>query len=77
MHGTQTQIAMVPRQAPSVIAAMPLHSPLLPLQDEFAVQSHKKAAAAQAAGRFKDEIVPVSTKVRPLRGVYWLLPSEP
>ena len=27
--------------------------------DEFAVESHKKAAAAQAAGRFVDEIVPV------------------
>eukprot|EP00197_Chlamydomonas_leiostraca_P010486 CAMPEP_0202865076 /NCGR_PEP_ID=MMETSP1391-20130828/5205_1 /ASSEMBLY_ACC=CAM_ASM_000867 /TAXON_ID=1034604 /ORGANISM="Chlamydomonas leiostraca, Strain SAG 11-49" /LENGTH=455 /DNA_ID=CAMNT_0049544871 /DNA_START=106 /DNA_END=1473 /DNA_ORIENTATION=+ len=32
-------------------------------QDEFAVKSHKKAAAAQAAGKFKDEIVPVRTKV--------------
>lgn len=32
-------------------------------QDEFAVKSHKKAAAAKAAGKFKDEIVPVSTKV--------------
>ncbi|NVO00632.1 MAG: acetyl-CoA C-acyltransferase, partial [Geobacteraceae bacterium] len=28
-------------------------------QDEFAAQSHIKAAAAIAAGRFKDEIVPV------------------
>jgi acetyl-CoA C-acetyltransferase len=28
-------------------------------QDEFAVGSHRKAAAAIAAGRFKDEIVPV------------------
>jgi acetyl-CoA C-acetyltransferase len=28
-------------------------------QDEFAVGSHKKAAAAMAAGKFKDEIVPV------------------
>jgi acetyl-CoA C-acetyltransferase len=28
-------------------------------QDEFAVGSHRKAAAAMAAGRFKDEIVPV------------------
>jgi len=28
-------------------------------QDEFAVGSHKKAAAAAAAGKFKDEIVPV------------------
>mmetsp|Transcript_26178 Transcript_26178/g.57193 ORF Transcript_26178/g.57193 Transcript_26178/m.57193 type:complete len:462 (+) Transcript_26178:146-1531(+) len=32
-------------------------------QDEFAVKSHKKAAAAQAAGKFRDEIVPVRTKV--------------
>jgi acetyl-CoA C-acetyltransferase len=28
-------------------------------QDEFAAQSHQKAVAAQQAGRFKDEIVPV------------------
>lgn len=28
-------------------------------QDEFAVNSHKKAAAAAAAGKFKDEIVPL------------------
>jgi len=28
-------------------------------QDEFAVESQRKAAAAQAAGRFKEEIVPV------------------
>lgn len=32
-------------------------------QDEFAARSHNKAAAAQAAGKFKDEIVPVRTKV--------------
>ncbi|KAL6761749.1 Thiolase, N-terminal domain-containing protein [Haematococcus lacustris] len=32
-------------------------------QDEFAVRSHKKAAAAAAAGKFKEEIVPVKTKV--------------
>lgn len=32
-------------------------------QDTFAVRSHKKAAAARAAGKFKDEIVPVHTKV--------------
>lgn len=30
-------------------------------QDTFAVASHKKAAAARAAGKFKDEIVPVQT----------------
>ncbi len=29
-------------------------------QDEFAVNSHKKAAAAQVAGKFKDEIVPIA-----------------
>jgi acetyl-CoA acyltransferase len=28
-------------------------------QEQFAVQSHAKAAAAQAAGRFADEIVPI------------------
>ncbi len=28
-------------------------------QDEFALASHKKALAAQAAGRFAEEIVPV------------------
>ncbi|EGC40032.1 acetyl-CoA C-acyltransferase [Dictyostelium purpureum] len=31
-------------------------------QDEFSVQSHKKAGAAQRAGKFKDEIVPVTIK---------------
>jgi len=29
-------------------------------QEEFALHSHQKAAAAQAAGRFRDEIVPIS-----------------
>ena len=28
-------------------------------QDEFAAQTHRKAAAAQAAGKFEKEIVPV------------------
>ncbi|MCC6824368.1 MAG: acetyl-CoA C-acetyltransferase [Acidobacteria bacterium] len=28
-------------------------------QDEYAAASHQKAAAAQAAGRFKDEIIPI------------------
>jgi len=31
-------------------------------QEEFAVGSHRKAAAAQAAGNFKSEIVPIETK---------------
>lgn len=32
-------------------------------QDEFAINSQKKAAAAQDAGKFKDEIVPLTVKV--------------
>lgn len=32
-------------------------------QDEFALESHRKAAAAQAKGLFKDEIVPVPVEV--------------
>ncbi len=31
-------------------------------QEEFSIKSHEKAAAAQAAGRLADEIVPVETK---------------
>ena len=31
-------------------------------QQELAVKSHKKAASAQAAGKFKDEIVPIKAK---------------
>lgn len=37
-------------------------------QDELAVLSHKKAAAAIASGRFKDEIVPVVTKIKDANG---------
>src|ERR1700733_8281655 len=33
-------------------------------QDEFAVRSQNKAEAAQKAGKFKDEIVPVTIKTR-------------
>ena len=33
-------------------------------QDEFALESHRKAAAAQAAGEFRPEIVPVPTTGR-------------
>ncbi|KAI8523201.1 hypothetical protein RHMOL_Rhmol13G0055000 [Rhododendron molle] len=32
-------------------------------QDQAAVVSHKRAAAAAASGKFKDEIIPVSTKI--------------
>ena len=34
------------------------------MQDEFAVASQNKAEAAMAAGKFKDEIVPVTIKSR-------------
>jgi acetyl-CoA C-acetyltransferase len=33
-------------------------------QDEFAVASQNKAEAAQKAGKFKDEIIPVTIKTR-------------
>jgi acetyl-CoA acyltransferase 1 len=33
-------------------------------QDEFAVSSHRKAAAAIKAGHFKNEIVPITVKVK-------------
>lgn len=32
-------------------------------QDQAAVDSHRKAAAATATGKFKDEIIPVATKI--------------
>lgn len=38
--------------------------PCRQVQDEFAAASHRKAAAAQAAGKFQAEIVPVTTKVK-------------
>src|SRR5476651_1157472 len=31
-------------------------------QEQFAVESHRRAAAARAAGKFKDEIIPITTK---------------
>jgi acetyl-CoA C-acetyltransferase len=34
------------------------------VQDEFALESQKRTAAAQAAGLFKDEIVPLATKMK-------------
>ena len=39
-------------------------------QDEFAVRSHQRAARAQAEGRFKDEIVPVSIRSRKGEAVF-------
>ena len=38
--------------------------PYRQVQDEFAAASHRKAAAAQAAGKFNAEIVPVHTTVK-------------
>src|ERR671926_929710 len=35
-------------------------------QDEFALRSHERAAAAQDAGRFKDEIVPLKVTLEEL-----------
>ncbi|KAF4370856.1 hypothetical protein G4B88_012656 [Cannabis sativa] len=32
-------------------------------QDQAAVESHRRAAAATASGKFKDEIIPVATKI--------------
>ncbi len=37
-------------------------------QDEFALASHQKAAAARQAGKFNDEIVPVNVRVDKLNG---------
>nr|BBH94657.1 acetyl-CoA acetyltransferase [Thermogemmatispora argillosa] len=42
-------------------------------QDRFALGSHQKAAAATAAGRFKDEIVPIEVKQK---GVSVLVESD-
>ena len=33
-------------------------------QDEYALQSQQRTAAAQAAGKFNDEIVPLATKMK-------------
>ena len=39
-------------------------------QDEFALASHQKAAAARIAGKFNDEIVPVNVRVDKLNGTH-------
>ncbi len=39
-------------------------------QDEFALASHQKAAAARMAGKFNDEIVPVNVRVDKLNGTH-------
>jgi acetyl-CoA C-acetyltransferase len=44
-------------------------------QDQFTLQSHQRAAAATAAGRFRDEIVPVEVKSK--KGVVVVDTDEP
>ena len=44
-------------------------------QDEFALQSHQRAAAASAAGRFKDEIIPIESRQK--QGVLVIDTDEP
>jgi acetyl-CoA C-acetyltransferase len=44
-------------------------------QDQYSLQSHQKAATATAAGRFKDEIVPVEVKQK--KGVMVVDTDEP
>jgi acetyl-CoA C-acetyltransferase len=44
-------------------------------QDRFSLQSHQRAAAATAAGRFKDEIVPIEVKQK--SGVVVIDKDEP
>ena len=44
-------------------------------QDQFALQSHQRAAAATAAGRFKEEIVPIEVKQK--KGVLVVNTDEP
>ncbi len=44
-------------------------------QDHFSLQSHQRAAAATAAGRFKDEIIPVEVKQK--KGVVVVDTDEP
>jgi acetyl-CoA C-acetyltransferase len=43
-------------------------------QDEFSIQSHKKAAAAMEAGHFKSQIVPIELKTR--KGVEQFVTDE-
>jgi acetyl-CoA C-acetyltransferase len=44
-------------------------------QDQFSFQSHQKAAAATAAGRFKEEIIPIEVKQK--KGVQVIDTDEP
>ena len=58
MPSTATTWAPPPRTSPSKYQITRAQ------QDEFAVASQNKAEAAQKAGKFKDEIVPVTIKGR-------------
>lgn len=44
-------------------------------QDRYSLQSHQRAAAATAAGRFKDEIIPIDVKQK--KGVLVIEQDEP
>ena len=44
-------------------------------QDQFSLQSHRRAAAATAAGRFRDEIIPV--EVKSIKGLVVVDTDEP
>ena len=44
-------------------------------QDQFALQSHQRAAAATSAGRFKDEIIPI--EIRQKQGILLIDTDEP
>ncbi len=44
-------------------------------QDQFAVQSHQRAAAATSSGRFKEEIVPIEVKQK--KGIMLVDTDEP
>jgi acetyl-CoA C-acetyltransferase len=45
-------------------------------QDEYALESNRRAVAAIEDGRFDDEVVPVETPVRPRRGTPRSSPTE-
>ncbi|KAJ6644886.1 Acetyl-CoA acetyltransferase [Pseudolycoriella hygida] len=40
------------------------------IQDQYAVESHKKANIARSAGHFKDEIIPVEVKINKDTGIF-------
>ena len=68
MPSTATTWARPPRTSPSKYQITRGE------QDEFAVASQNKAEAAQKAGKFKDEIVPVMIKAA--RATSWSTPTN-